>query len=376
MNSAGAQASRTDLDIAGAADGDVRAWSIDELRAGRRRVPSAPGVYIFLDAADRPLYVGKSIDLRSRLSSYFTANPARPKVGRMVRLARRVRAERAGSEFAALLREAALVQAWRPPFNQRMTTPERYVYLRVDYADSYPRVGVTDAPDEEGRYLGPYMQRRRVAAVVDALNDAFRLRTCHPMPAEPCWRLQMRRCSGPCAETISAGEYGREFLLVREALSGRARSALQRLRERRDQHAAAERFESARSAQNCIDAVEHLRRVLFASQVPSIDAIVVQPAVEPDAVEMWAVVNGAVRGVGNSRASNLAPLFEHLWAAVHAPTAEMPIDKLELDRRCIVRQWLRSRRGVESCVPLAGAAAADVYARVHELARRQTERLL
>jgi excinuclease UvrABC nuclease subunit len=366
-----------ELDVAVPAGDAVRTWSMEELGASRRRVPAAPGVYTFLDAADRPLYVGKSVDLRSRLSSYFAANPARRKTARMVRLALRVRAERTGSEFAALLREAALVQAWRPPFNQRMATPERYVYLRVDYAHVFPRVCVTGAPAEEGRYLGPYRQRRRVEAVVDGLNDAFRLRTCEPIPTgDPCWRLQVRRCAGPCVDQIGAGEYGREFLLVREALSGRARSALRRLRARRDEHAAAERFESARSAQNCIDAVEHLRRVLFASQVLSIDAIVVQPGVAPDSVEMWGVANGGIRCGGTSRGADLALLFDRVWTAVQTPVDTAPIGKLELDRRCIVQQWLRSRRGADSSVAVAGVTAAVAFAQVSELARRQIEKLL
>lgn len=361
-----------------AEQGAVRTWSVEELRASRRRVPAAPGVYTFLDAYDAPLYVGKSVDLRRRLASYFAANPARRKTARLVGRARRVRAERTGSEFAALLREADLVQALRPPFNQRMAAPERYVYLRIDYAHAFPRVSVTGVPSEEGRYLGPFIQRARVEAVVDGLNDAFRLRTCEPLPiGAPCWRLQMRRCSGPCVAAIDSGEYGRQFLLAREALGGRSREALRRLSERRDEHAGAERFESARAVQNRIDAVERLRRVLFASQVPPLDAIVVQPALAPGAVELWAIGDGAVRFAGSADHAKLKPLFDRAWTALRTTVRNIgPVEKLELDRRCIVRQWLRSNCGVASSVLIADMPADAAWENVADLARRQVQWLL
>jgi DNA polymerase III subunit epsilon len=355
-------------------DLDVRSWSVDELRASRRLVPAAPGVYTFLDENDAPLYVGKSVDLRSRLSSYFATTPARRKTARMMRLASRVRAERSGSEFAALLREAALVQALRPPFNQRMAAPEKYVYLRVDYADPFPRLSLTGCLDDGGRFLGPYVQRRRLAEVIEHLNDAFRLRTCDPLPAnEPCWRLQTRRCSGPCDGRVGAGDYGRQFLLVREALSGRTGSALRRLVKARDEHAAAERFEAARSVQTRIEAIERLRRVLFASQAPGCDAVVVQPALAADAVEVWGIAAGSVRGCGTGRPgrADLRAVFERLWVAVRARAADEPLPKEELDRRCIVQRWVRSERNADATVRLGEMSESQAWSAVSALAERQ-----
>ncbi len=355
---------------------DERVWSVDELRAGRRSVPAAPGVYTFLDAAGAPLYVGKSVDLRSRLSSYFAA-PARRKTARLMRLAIDVRAERQGSEFAALLREAELILALRPPFNRRMAEPEKYVYLRVDYAHPYPSLSVVGTPDDGGRYLGPFVQRRRMAAVVDALNDAFRLRTCEPIPhGDPCWRRQTRRCSAPCVDDVAAGDYGRQFLPVREAVAGRAAAALRQLRDAREQHAADERFEAARSVQNRIEAVERLRRVLFASQAPGCDAIVVQPGLAPEAVELWGVAGGSVRGSASGVVTSLRDAFERVWAALAVRRPAELVAKDELDRRCIVQRWVRSKRNADTCVPIGGRDVEDVWAAVAAAARRLPGQLL
>lgn len=356
---------------------DVRQWSVAELRASRRVVPAAPGVYTFLDAAGAALYVGKSVDLRQRLSSYFAAAPARRKTARLMRVARAVRAERRGSEFAALLREAELVQALRPPFNTRMAAPEKYVYLRIDYAHPFPRLSLTTAPDEDGRFLGPYVQKRRLVAVVDALNDAFGLRTCEPIPdGEPCWRRQTRRCAAPCVGAVAAGDYGRRFLPVREAVAGRAAAALRQLRERRDRFAAGERFEAARAVQNRIEAVERLRRVLYASQAPGCDAIVVQPGIAPGSVDLWAIAGGSVRGAANAPIAALRESFERVWAALAARRAAEPIAKDEVDRRCIVHRWVRDERNAAACVRVDGRDREGVWPAVVAAVRRLPESLL
>lgn len=356
-----------------------RSWAVDELRAARQRVPAAAGVYTFFGSAGEPLYVGKSIDLRRRLAGYLAAAPRGRKTARLMRVAQRVEIERTGSEFAALLREVDLVQALRPPFNRRMAAPEGYVYLALEYAGGFPRVSVTATPTDAAQYLGPYMQQKRLAATVDALNDAFRMRTCDPLPlGDPCWRRQTRRCLAPCIDAVDPGEYGRNFLVVREALCGRSGEAIRRLAARRDEHAAAERFESAAALQRRIAAIERMRRVLYASHVPPLDAFVVQAALAAGAVDLWAIGDGEVRFTGSGAADALAPLFDRAWAALRgARRAPAPIDKSELDRRCIIRQWLRSRHAAGVAAPAsASLERAEVWRRVADLARRHVAGLI
>lgn len=353
-------------------------WTVEEVRFSRKRIPSAPGVYSFFGEAGEPLYVGKSVNLHRRLASYLVAGSNHRKTARLMRCAVRVEIERTGSEFAALLREVELVQSLRPPFNRRMANPERYVYVELDYSGGFPRVRVTDCPGEAARYLGPYVQRARLAATVEALNDAFRLRTCDPLPpGVPCWRQQMRRCMAPCVDAVDAGVYGREFLVVREALCGRSGEAIRRLAARRDEHAAVERFESAAALQRRIGAIEQMRRVLYASQVPSEDAIVVQPALAAGEVEMWAIAAGGVCFNGSARATALQSAFDAAWQALVAPRQRIaPIDKVELDRRCIIRQWLRTRAGAAASLITAGLDRNAAWQHCSELAGRYAQGLL
>jgi excinuclease ABC subunit C len=349
-----------------------------ELRASCARLPLAPGVYAFLAGDGSPLYVGKSVRLRERVASYFQpAAQRRAKVRRLCRTAQALRIERTGSEFEALLRELELIQEWRPPFNVRMRDPERYAYIGVDYAQPFPRLAVSGEPRAGARWWGPFARPRQIARLVEVLADSFALRTCEPLPATACWRQQTRRCSAPCVGAIGAGEYGRNFLFAHQTMSGLAAAALRELRGERDRLAAAESFEAAATRQRRIEAVEGLRRVLFASARAWCDAIVVQPGAALDSVVLWAV-GGAV--VGDSARGDIADidaLFAQLWGAGGRPRTDgEPLAKEEVDRRRIVHQWVRSPGGAEWCVATAGRGRAEVLAEVRALAARAVRRLV
>jgi len=345
----------------------VDCWSVEDLHAGYRRLPAASGVYVFVDRDGCPVYVGKSVNLRARLAQYVHAGRGgravsgrRGKEARIIGAADSVRIERSGGEFAALLRELELIQSYRPRWNRRMRSPERYVFIEVDYAAEFPLIAVSSARDDGRSYLGPFLQRRRVEQVVAALNDAFALRTCTPIPARACWRMQTRRCSAPCIGEVSAGQYGRQLLAVREALLGRTRAALDSLRAARESHSRAERFEAAASAQRRIEALEGLARVLFASALDGRDALIAQPGVADGEVVAWAVVGGTVRDCARGCDANLQGVYRRLRGAMARPAAVGPTAKLELDRRCIVHAWIRRNCLSAGVIPTNGVGEGAI----------------
>jgi len=349
-----------------------------ELRASCARLPLAPGVYAFLAGDGSPLYVGKSVRLRERVASYFQpAAQQRAKVRRLCRSARALRIERTGSEFEALLRELELIQQWRPPFNVRMRDPERYAYIGVDYTHPFPRLAVSAEPHDGARWWGPFTRPRQIADLVDVLADSFALRTCEPMPVKACWRQQTRRCAAPCVGAVGEGEYGRNFLIARQAVGGLAAAALRELRGERDRLAAAESFEAAATRQRRIEAVERLRRVLFASARAWCDAVVVQPGAGLDSVVLWAVSGADVCAHAAGDVAETDALFARVWGALERPRDDgEPLAKEEVDRRRIVHQWVRSSTGAAWCVATAGKSRGDVLAEVRALAERAVRRLL
>ncbi len=336
-------------------------WDVDELRGQRRKIPAGPGVYVFVGGDGVPVYVGKSVNLRSRLASYLGSGDRRRKESRIAQAAESVHLEPAGSEFAALLRELELIQRFRPRLNRRMKSPQRYVFVGLSYAAEFPSVSVSnECEDEARRYLGPFVQRRRIEKVVEDLNDAFALRTCEPLADEVCWRGQMRRCSQPCIGAVSAGEYGRSLLLVREALAGRRSSALKRLREVRNQHSQAERFEAAGRAQQRIEVLERIGKVLYASALHDGDALIALPAVEPGVVDAWAVRGGGIVASRRLSGDEAAAPYLDLRRAMASAAPVSPVAKQEVDQRCIVHAWLRRHRDEPGVVPVQGKREAEI----------------
>src|SRR6185369_2485748 len=130
------------------------------LKARLQEVPSRPGVYLFRDQSGAIIYVGKSVCLRDRVRSYFTGQPATRKLRRLRREIQRIDWQLTGSELEALLLESRLVKQYLPRFNTLLRAVRASPYLRVDWADPYPRLEITRAPSADGAdYFGPFGSR-------------------------------------------------------------------------------------------------------------------------------------------------------------------------------------------------------------------------
>jgi DNA polymerase-3 subunit epsilon len=220
--------------------GPLGVQSLDELRsftaqvseAQRRKrhlaehLPNSPGVYVFRDATGRPLYVGKSKDIRTRVRHYFVASELRSRMAEMVGLADRVDAIVCAHELEAEVRELRMIAEYKPPYNRRSRFPERGIWLKLT-PEAYPRLSVVrSVKDDGGSYLGPFGSRKSVERAMAAVHDALPLRQCtDKIPASPkdgsaCVLAEMDRCGAPCEGRISQAEYGRLATVVREAVAG------------------------------------------------------------------------------------------------------------------------------------------------------------
>ena len=228
-----------------------------QINASRRKkrtiaehLPQGPGVYIFRDDQGRPLYVGKSNNIRRRALSYFTRAEERDRMGKMVDLAASISAIECATELEASVRELRLLQEAKPAFNRAGIHSERTVWLRLTN-DVYPRLSAVRAvrPDLGIRHFGPVRNLEQASLVIDAVTSLIGLRTCtqrlrKDRPSPSCALADMGRCSAPCDHRVSAEQYSslvEEFLT---ALDG-ASSVEDELRRRIADLAAGERYEEA-----------------------------------------------------------------------------------------------------------------------------------
>lgn len=315
-------------------------------------LPRCPGVYRFYAADGELLYLGKSVNLRDRVRSYFHASGGHtPRTERLKHEAQRIEVHPTGSELEALLLESRLIKLHQPRYNVRGRRYEHYPFLKLT-AETYPRLIVTRTLVEDGgRYFGPFFSASHLEAVVEALQPAFGLRSCASLPSHACLEFDIGRCIGPCtgkadalyAERVQAavsfvmGETGGIVEgLEAEMLRASETFAYERAARLRDRLFALQRL------------IEHQRRL---GTMDELDALVALPGLERDSTTFLAIRRA--RWVGELRLSAeelhdrraSARLRAFLKAAYQTePAPSTRIDRRELDEVQIVASWLFRRR--------------------------------
>jgi len=215
-----------------------------------RRLPHKPGVYRFLDAAGKILYVGKARDLRKRVSSYFRSGIPGGKTGLLVQQIAAIEVSVAGSEGEALILENNLIKQHRPRFNVLLRDDKSYPYIRMSSEHAFPRLSFYRGSRRiRGRLFGPYPSAGAVRETLNLLQKLFRLRSCEDNffahRSRPCLQYQIQRCSGPCVDLIGAEDYARDVQHAVRFLEGRSGEVVEELVGRMEQASAQLNFEEA-----------------------------------------------------------------------------------------------------------------------------------
>jgi excinuclease UvrABC nuclease subunit len=333
-----------------------------EVRRRLAVVPDSPGVYLFRDAQEQIIYVGKSIHLRQRVRSYFQgrADESR-KLLRLRHEARSLAWIPTGSELEALLLESRLVKRHLPRFNVLLRNYRHYPFIRVDFSDSYPRLEVTRVLQrDEACYYGPFTGAGAIEKVVETLSDVLRLRTCEAAGTalssqRPCLRLDFGRCDAPCAFAIDQQRYRRAVEEACRLFEGQADGLFSLLQGRLEQAADRLQFELAARLR---DAIRDIRRLVgkqqaLLSAVRNLSLIAVCPARRADAVELFLFSAGRLL---DQRELPLGALDQPraLQALVRQlrdryqrspPVAGARVEQEVVDQINIVAEWLRRRSG-------------------------------
>ena len=213
-------------------------------------LPSTPGVYVFKDGQGRALYVGVSVDIRTRVGSYFTASEQRSRMAEMVRLAESVTPIPCSTTLEARVRELRIIAATRPRYNKRSRNPEKVWWVRLT-DEPFPRLSVVRRvhPGDEG-WMGPFRNRASADDAVRALHEVVPLRQCLTRLSAKgggtaCVLAEMGRCAAPCVGGVDVEGYARTVSDALAVIVGDSRPVLARLRERMDRLSEQERYEDA-----------------------------------------------------------------------------------------------------------------------------------
>ena len=374
--------------------------AIPDIKGRLASIPARPGVYLMKGEADEVLYVGKAVNLRNRLRSYFQSSATHsPKVLRLVDNAADLDFFVTDSELEALILECNLIKRHRPHYNVRLKDDKRYPYIKITWQEDFPRVNVVRRMQADGaRYFGPYTSSAAMRQTLDLLRRIFPYLTCKRKitgsDERSCLYHHIGRCLAPCIGAVSRDDYRDMMQQVCLFLEGKGEEVLASLRQRMETAAENMEFERAANLRDQIDAVERVierQRVVSASLVDQ-DAIAIAREDGEVCTQVFFVRSGKLvgheyfllEGGGDVEepeilSSFLKQFYDH--AAHVPPEILLPA---EIEEKQVIERWLTERRGgkVSLRVPRRGQKRklldmVEENAREtlsHFLAREQIER--
>lgn len=344
----------------------------EHLESVLNTLPGKPGVYLMKDTAGRVIYVGKAINLRNRVRSYFHGSQTHPRTLKLVHNIVDIEWIVVGSELEALILEMNLIKKHRPHFNVRLKDDKRYPYIKVHWADAYPKVTVTRQMIQDGsRYFGPYTSVWAVHQTLDVLRRIFPYLTCDReitgQDERACLYYDIKLCSAPCIGAVDQASYRQMIDDLSQFLQGRTETIVGRLQSEMEQAAEALRFERAAALRDQIRAIENVverQKVISADYVDS-DVLALARSDGEACVQVFFIRGGKLIGrdyfllEGASAASDSDVMAEFLkqfydQAPVVPPQVLLPE---EVEEANIIRQWLQQKSAsgmVEILVPRQG----------------------
>ena len=211
-------------------------------------LPDKPGVYIMHDADDKIIYVGKAVNLKNRVRSYFRKTDKTERIKRMVSLIDHFEYIVVDNEAEALILECNLIKKNRPKFNVLLKDDKTYPYIKIDVKSDYPNVMITRRVINDGsKYFGPYANPGAAKEMLDFIKQKYKIRQCKNFRSETraCLNYHINRCLGPCMGYISKEEYRKQIDEIIDILDGKTDKVLKDLEKQMLEEARDMNFEKA-----------------------------------------------------------------------------------------------------------------------------------
>jgi len=333
-------------------------------------LPDKPGCYLMKNDRGNIIYVGKAINLRHRVRSYFHATALEDrKTRRLVHEIADIEWIVVGSELEALILEMTLIKRHKPRYNVRLKDDKRYPYIKVHWQDPFPKVTVTRLMQKDGaRYFGPYTSVWAVHQTLDILRKIFPYLTCNRKitgeDSRACLYYDIKLCTAPCIGAIDQKEYRQIIDDLCKFLEGRTHPVVDRLSKAMEKAAGALKYEKAAAIRDQLLAIEKVverQKVVSTDQTDS-DVIAMARANNEACVQVFFIRSGKLIGreyfiLEGTEEEADAEILSEFVKQFYSQAAFVPQKVLlpeALEEAQIINTWLNSRKSgekVEITVP-------------------------
>ena len=347
----------------------------ESIRNTLATLPKKPGCYLMKDVNDKIIYVGKAINLRNRVKSYFINDAGHTeKTRQLVRHIDHIEWVVVESELEAFILEMNLIKRYKPHYNIQLKDDKRYPFIKISFQDPFPKVTVTRRMVHDGsRYYGPYTSAWAVYQTLDMLRKIFPYYTCDREltgnDTRACLYYDIKLCTGPCIGAITQKEYHQMMEKLGDFLEGKSDEIIKQLQQEMKEAADKMLYERAAQLRDQLQAAAHVveKQKIVSSEDINSDVIALARSEDRSCVQMFFVRSGkligqeyfVLEGTADEKDSEVLEAFIRQYydqAQTVPPQVLLPTD---LEETKIIHQWLRQKRGgkkIEIKVPHTGDA--------------------
>ncbi len=345
----------------------------DHLQAILDTAPTKTGCYLMKDSHGKVIYVGKAVNLRSRLRSYFHSSAQEHRKTReLVKHIDDIEWIVVSSELESLILEMNLIKKHRPHYNVRLKDDKQYPFIKVHWASPYPKVTVTRRLVNDGsRYFGPYTSVWAVHQTLDLLRRIFPYLTCDRNitgeDKRACLYYDIKLCAAPCTGAIDQEGYRLMIADLCQFLDGRTEPIVSRLHADMEKAADELQFERAATVRDQLNAIERVveRQKVVSDKYIDSDVIAMARSDGDACVQVFFIRGGKLVGrdyflLDGTEDTEDTDVISGFLKQFYDRAPTVPAQVLlpnEIEELNIIRQWLRTRRGgekVEIRIPRRG----------------------
>jgi excinuclease ABC subunit C len=241
-----------------------------------KQVPQTPGIYKFF-ADNKIIYIGKAINLKKRVSSYFGSSMKDRKTSQIKLLTDRIETFSTQTEAEALLLEQSLIKENLPRFNILLRDDKTYPYIHYSMSDKFPSISMKRSKHAVSKdYFGPFISAYAVKSTIKDLQKIYQIRNCSNSTfrnrSRPCIEHQMQRCSAPCVKHISEIDYSTDISSSQNYLASTGKKSRNLMLSQMKKLADDCNFEKAQELKQRIASLDILQQEQsFSSNLNSID---------------------------------------------------------------------------------------------------------